>query len=315
MTVCLPICVAERATLSPEERHAVENLIAECKAVDHFDPCMEFDTHLNGDRNLPSWRLAWALPSGTASCSSVATATDESIGSPRILAGAACVFAPRRSEGEISACVSPVFRHQGIFRELYRSLADSLFRSGTASVMLVCEGAAPSGAAIASRFGAVLDHGEYLMSLPADRLAAINAPPDVRLVPVTTHNLDEFASLSMDVFTERHDDAREFALSILADPEREQFIARGSEGVLGLVAVARENQSHMLHGLGVVPALRGKGVGGAILDAVLVVLRNRGATEISLEVDVDNPAALALYRSRGFTEVSRADYWRISGAP
>ncbi len=314
MTVCLPLCFQERTALSTDERRAVENLIAECKAVDHFDPCMEFDTHLNADRDLPAWRLAWAVPSGTASCSAFAATSEDSSGRPRILAGAACVFAPRRSEGEISACVSPVFRHQGIFRELYRSLADTLFRSGAVSVMLVCEGAAPSGAAIAERLGAVLDHGEYLMSLPADRLAAIEASPDVRLVPVTTANLDEFASLSMNVFTERHDDAREFALSILADPEREQFIARGSEGVFGLVAVARENQSHMLHGLGVIPALRGKGLGGAILDAVLVVLRNRGATVISLEVDVDNPAALALYRSRGFTEVSRADYWRISGA-
>jgi len=313
MTVCLPICFADRVSLSSEERLAVEKLIAECVSVDHFDPCMEFDTHLNANRDIPSWRLAWAIPAGTASCPAVAPDPEESSGSSRILAGAACVFAPGRAEGEISACVSPVFRHQGIFRELYHSLADALFRSGATSVMLVCEGASPSAAAIAARLGAVPDHGEYLMSLPGDRLAAISAPRDLRLVPVSKLDLDEFAVLSAEVFSERHDDAREFALAILSDPEREQFVARGSGGVFGLVALAKENRSYMLHGLGVLPSLRGKGLGGAILDAALVVLRNRGATGISLEVDVDNPAALALYRSRGFVEESRVDYWRIHG--
>jgi len=311
MTVCLPICFEERVSLSPEERLAVEKLIAECRTADHFDPCMEFDTHLNADHDLPAWRLAWAVPSGTPSCQSISNSTIEPRGCLRILAGAACAFAPRRSEGEISACVQPVFRHQGIFRELYHSLADALSRSGAESALLVCEGAAPSGSAIAERLGAVLDHGEYLMSLPGDRLAEIQAPRDLRLVPVTMADLDEFTALSSGTFSERQDDAREFAIAILSDPEREQFMARSAEGAVGLVALARENQGYMLHGLGVVPDSRGKGLGGAILDAALVVLRNRGATDISLEVDVDNPAALALYRSRGFVEVSRADYWRI----
>ncbi|OHD22179.1 MAG: hypothetical protein A2Y38_05120 [Spirochaetes bacterium GWB1_59_5] len=314
MTVCLPIRFEESVSLSPDERLAVEKLIAECKSIDRFDPCMEFDTHLNADRDMPSWRLAWAEPSDTGSCSTLAQTTNAAGPHPRILVGAACVFAPGRSEGEISACVSPVFRHQGIFRELYRSLADMLFRSGAESVMLVCEGAAPSGAAIAARLGAVLDHGEYLMSLPSARLASLQAPHGLRLVPVSMTDLDEFASLSAEVFSDRRDDAREFALAILSDPEREQFIARAAEGAVGLVALAKDNQAYMLHGLGVVPDLRGQGLGGAILDAALVVLRNRGSGTISLEVDVDNPSALALYRSRGFIVESRADYWRLSGA-
>lgn len=312
MTVCLPICFQERIALSVDERRAVESLVAVCKTVDHFDPCIEFDTHLNANREMPAWRLAWAVPSGTASCSVFDLMPEDPGSKPRILVGVACAFAPSRMEGEISACVSPVFRHQGIFRELYHSLAETLFRSGAASVMLVCEGAAPSCSTIAARLSAVLDHGEYLMSLPESRLAAIQEPRDLRLVPVSTIDIDEFSALSAEIFREHHDDAREFALAILSDPNREQFIARGSHGVFGLVALSRENQSYMLHGLGVLPALRGKGFGGAILNAVLAVLRNRGVTNITLEVDVDNPAALALYRSRGFTEVSRADYWRIN---
>jgi len=305
MTVCLPIRFDERVALSAEERTAVENLIAECKTTDGFDPCMKFDTHLNADRGLPAWRLAWAEPADLPGDAGVGQAR------PRILAGAACAFAPSRPEGEISACVAPVFRYQGIFTALYGSLADMLCRSGAVAVLLVCEGSAPAGTVIAARLGATLDHGEYLMSLPGHRLDGIAAPGDLRLVPVTPDDLDEFAELSAVVFGESIEDARTFAASVLADTGREQFFARASEGAVGMVAVAREGEGFMLHGLGVVPAFRGRGFGRAILDASLVVLRNRGVGAVSLEVDVDNVPALALYRSRGFAEESRADYWRI----
>jgi ribosomal protein S18 acetylase RimI-like enzyme len=320
MTVCLPIVFEDRSALSPEERAAVEGLAAACKAADRFDPCMEYDTHLNADRDMPAWRLAWAVSRGTGSAVGDPPGGDPPGGDPpggdppasaRILAGAACAFAPTRAEGEISACVSPVFRRQGIFENLYLALEERLEASGAESVLLVCEGASPSAAAIAGRLGAALDHGEYLMRLAPGRLAGIVPPSGFCLVPAEARDVDEFSRLSALVFGETPQDARSFAEAVLADPEREQFVARNADGPVGLVAAAREGEAHMIHGLGVLPELRGKGYGGAILDAILVVLRNRGVATVSLEVDVDNAAALALYRSRGFSEESRADYWRV----
>lgn len=299
MTVCLPIRFDERVSLTDAERRSVDGLIAECRAADGFDPCLEFDTHLNAARDMPAWRLAWAEPAAPA------------ISGARTLVGAACAFAPTRSEGEISACVSPLFRQQGIFKALYAGLAEMLYRHGAESALLVCECDSPSGSMIAARLGATLDHGEFLMSLPPGQLPAVEAPEGLRLVPVTPGDIREFSVLSAAIFGESQDEAREFAVSILADRSREQFFARTVEGAVGLVAVAKEGEGYMLHGLGVVPGFRGRGLGGAILDACLVVLRNRGTSGISLEVDVDNAAALALYRSRGFIEKSRADYWLL----
>lgn len=45
---------------------------------------------------------------------------------------------------------------------------------------------------------------------------------------------------------------------------------------------------------------RGKGLGGALTDALLQTAKERGATRTFLEVRVGNRSAIGLYQSRGF---------------
>ena len=54
--------------------------------------------------------------------------------------------------------------------------------------------------------------------------------------------------------------------------------------------------------IGVVPSRRGKGIGSALLDALLEQARRDGFREISLSVEKTNPA-VHLYESRGFDPV------------
>ena len=51
------------------------------------------------------------------------------------------------------------------------------------------------------------------------------------------------------------------------------------------------------------PAYQNRGVGGALIDHMLGLLRERGFREASIGVDKDNEAALHLYRKKGFTTV------------
>ena len=57
--------------------------------------------------------------------------------------------------------------------------------------------------------------------------------------------------------------------------------------------------------IGVAPRARGRGVGRAILDALLEWARQAGAVEIFLDVRPSNEGAIALYNSRGFVEIGR----------
>jgi ribosomal protein S18 acetylase RimI-like enzyme len=55
-----------------------------------------------------------------------------------------------------------------------------------------------------------------------------------------------------------------------------------------------------LFGLYVAPRARGRGVGEALVRAVLDEARRRGKSEVLLEVTSNNPAARALYERCGF---------------
>jgi len=56
-----------------------------------------------------------------------------------------------------------------------------------------------------------------------------------------------------------------------------------------------------LEELYVVPDLRGRGIGRALLDAAIAAARERGATHIDLTTSEDDTAARGLYESAGFT--------------
>jgi [ribosomal protein S18]-alanine N-acetyltransferase len=59
----------------------------------------------------------------------------------------------------------------------------------------------------------------------------------------------------------------------------------------------------------------GRGIGSALLNALLTEAARRGCTEVFLEVRADNGRAQQLYRRHDFTEIGiRRGYYQPSGA-
>jgi GNAT superfamily N-acetyltransferase len=58
----------------------------------------------------------------------------------------------------------------------------------------------------------------------------------------------------------------------------------------------------MLISMWVAPEARGKGVGGALVDAVIAWARAEGLARLQLEVVDDNAPAIALYARKGFVQ-------------
>lgn len=98
-------------------------------------------------------------------------------------------------------------------------------------------------------------------------------------------------------------------------------------GAITLVAVAGEEPVGLLLArvaagegeiltIGVLPALRRRGVAGRLLAACLPAAARLGCRMMFLEVGVGNEAAVALYAAAGFQEVGRRhDYYREQGGP
>ena len=88
----------------------------------------------------------------------------------------------------------------------------------------------------------------------------------------------------------------------LRRPNVATFVATiGEDGDdVGLVTGAPYDGTTGLFSMWVAPEARGRGVGGALIDAVVEWARSNGSSEILLDVEDDNESAIALYRSKGF---------------
>lgn len=83
------------------------------------------------------------------------------------------------------------------------------------------------------------------------------------------------------------------------------WVAEGSGGVVGFLAVRVVAEEMEVLNLAVEPESRRQGVGGALLRAALVFGESAGATRISLEVRESNEAARRFYEGQGFRVVGR----------
>ncbi len=90
--------------------------------------------------------------------------------------------------------------------------------------------------------------------------------------------------------------------------------ARIDDTLIGYAGLALAGAEAEVHTIGVDPAHQGRGIGRALLRALLEIADAAQAT-VFLEVRTDNEAAHALYASEGFAVVGlRRRYYAPSGA-
>ncbi|MGH3872258.1 MAG: ribosomal protein S18-alanine N-acetyltransferase [Pseudonocardiaceae bacterium] len=90
------------------------------------------------------------------------------------------------------------------------------------------------------------------------------------------------------------------------------LVARQDGCLVGYAGMARAGSEAEVHTLAVDPVHQGRGIGRALLRAILA--HAAGAT-VFLEVRTDNESAIQLYRSEGFVVIgTRRGYYRPSGA-
>jgi [ribosomal protein S18]-alanine N-acetyltransferase len=88
---------------------------------------------------------------------------------------------------------------------------------------------------------------------------------------------------------------------------------REMAGYAGLMFVPGGTQADVLT-IAVRPVHWGKGIGSALLGALIDAARERGCTEMFLEVRADNERAHGLYLRRGFADLGlRRGYYQPSG--
>lgn len=89
-------------------------------------------------------------------------------------------------------------------------------------------------------------------------------------------------------------------------------VAEDRSGLLGyaLLLLRHGSRRARLYSLVVAPRARGRGIGAQLLQDAETCARQRGRTQLGLEVRADNGAAVALYQRAGYQELScRSNYY------
>lgn len=140
--------------------------------------------------------------------------------------------------------------------------------------------------------------------------AAAGSAGSIELERMRWWDLPEVTELETVLFPEPW--GSEVFLSELAHvpTTRWYVLARDEQGLLGYAGLRAVPPEADVQTIAVAPRAQGRGVGGALLDALLAEAAGRGCTQVFLEVRRDNPAAIALYASRGFERTGvRRDYY------
>lgn len=149
--------------------------------------------------------------------------------------------------------------------------------------------------------------------------------PGMRLRPMVRGDLADVMALEHDLFPDDPWTAQMFAEEVVQPPDsRLYLVAEAAElaptagapvmaGYAGMMFVPGGVQADVLT-IAVARAYWGRGVGSALLGALVDTAAGRGCTEVFLEVREDNPRARGLYLRRGFDEIGvRRGYYQPSG--
>ncbi|MGO2749967.1 MAG: mycothiol synthase [Pseudoclavibacter sp.] len=210
-------------------------------------------------------------------------------------------------EGEL--VVHPERRAEGLGGALYDAVASA---SGTPPVFWAHGNlAGASGLAKSRGLDAVrtlLKLGRPIIDSDA---VATGTPDGLAISPFTTADADDFLALNAVVFRSHPEQGALDANGLEArrstdwfDPDDFLLLRDASGALLGYNWLKREGEEVEIYVVGIAPEAAGRGLGRALMQAGLQRMHATGATRTSLYVEGDNDAALALYRSLGYEQLS-----------
>lgn len=125
-----------------------------------------------------------------------------------------------------------------------------------------------------------------------------------KLRKATTDDLNELVALEAATFDYSQLGRQSFR-RLLKSQSAHLFVMRDATQLLGYSLLLTRSNSKVwrLYSIAVAGAARGTGVGRKLLEHALEYAQNQGAAAVSLEVKVDNQAAIELYRRYQFEVV------------
>lgn len=146
---------------------------------------------------------------------------------------------------------------------------------------------------------------EYHMRFNQNHLTTFNKTNYLELLDAQESDREIIVRLNEERF-----DNQEITTKELREVELESIkLARVNGEIVGKLKVDNYQGEVGIYGFMVAPHSRGKGVGRAILEAVITTICQKKVDKLYLEVESTNALALHLYQSMGFRIEAKFDYY------
>lgn len=209
---------------------------------------------------------------------------------------------------ELKIMVAPEFRRKGIGTQILNTMVRACQVPGVQKVLGICEAASPEGQAFLQKRGVTLDFAEYRMVRDLGDLEAPALPRGITVTQATPADAEAIAegAKSDFGFTMNLDDLRK-ELANEAEPHQ---VLKVKGKVVSNLRVFHTTNRAGIYAFRVHPDFRRRGLGELLMRQVLFDLQDQ-YQQAWLEVNSDNPPAIALYRKLGFDISVNYGYYRL----
>jgi ribosomal protein S18 acetylase RimI-like enzyme len=226
------------------------------------------------------------------------------------LVGALSLYLFGRSVAEASGMVHPAYRRRGIFRALAEAGIGELGRRGVSQLLLFSDHASESGIAAMQALGAKFEHAEHKMELDELRMPT-TFDEQLRVERARAEDAGEIARITGEAFGGSEEDGRNYVLGNMDSDTHHYYLARLAGTPIGALTLITGGGEAGIYGFAVLSAYRGRGYGRQILARSIEYALESKPDKVILEVAPENDRALGLYRSVGFRETQRYDYYEL----
>jgi ribosomal protein S18 acetylase RimI-like enzyme len=279
--------------LGKTDLREIRKLVDICKKADGFET--KFYYNILKDRRIPEFDDYFYYLNGN-------------------LVGYLAIFCFKENEAEVSACVHPKNRHQGIFKRLFAEASDELRRRGIQDALLLVQHATQPAETICEHYNATFSHAEHEMT--AKRFVDIPDLPEIILRDVTKDDAMELARIDAAGFDTDFNKMVYRFLNGMNDKDRTVWMATHNGENIGKVHVRfDEDGKGYIHDLCVPHEHRRKRYAMSMVQETLIKLKKMGFKVVYLDVEATNPNAIELYAKCGFETTAIHDFWRYPIAP
>lgn len=275
------------SALPEKEKQVLFELVQECNKADGGYRLPYLDNNYNVDPEMPAFFLA-EMDGRTI--------------------GFLSVYADEPGQAEVSLCVLPSYRRQGVANKLLAAFSKVADKYELTEIEYVAEQAFLNEQSdFARRFDYQEGEAEIWLAQPAQTFP-LEEREGIEVLQGSLDLAEEIATFQSQVFETPLNVALKYAREAVSSAFSLLYILKKDHRVVASVSVDTDFGTNYFFGLAVDQDFQGQGLGSYLLLASMQDLNKLNGQEFQIVVEKQNTRALKLYKKLGFKEMTEVVY-------